>query len=365
MSSQYAQVIALLKKLLAHAEARDHVMVASVVLGARNNDCACAFAGHFGSISPMLPVLDALGASLRAHEQKQRAHEAPRLDASCARFNLLERSLDWDFVPFLICSEMARVRNKLPGPLRVFIKGTEKLSGAARPFLVNVLRPLIGLLPGAIEVFDGEAGLSPAVPISDICMAVRRGEQMPLLRAPDAARNEMRTWLRSISDQPPVVITLREAEHYGDGWAIKRNSSVEAWTKFARELQRKGENVIFVRDTAKANQPLEDFVTCPLASFYVPNRMALAELAKCNLYISNGPGELAKYSACPYLYMETLRPGSRYAPHAEGWWRDVAGMDVTKGDAQWPWAKPNQKTVWKPDEYKNLCAAWEELCPLL
>ncbi len=122
-------------------------------------------------------------------------------------------------------------------------------------------------------------------------------------------------------------------------------------------MQAKGETVVFVRDTEKANEPLEDFITYPGASFSIQPRMALCELAKCNLYVSNGPAGLGLFSEKPYLYFLRLQEDKSYEPNNPAWWLRANG--IGEGE-QWPWAKPGQHMIWGGDNYENLSKAWEE-----
>ncbi len=117
--------------------------------------------------------------------------------------------------------------------------------------------------------------------------------------------------------------------------------------------------MIFVRDTEKAKEQIDGFRICPDASINLHSRMALYDLAKANLFVANGPCELAKYSGKPYLIFTPIEPeDSPYRANTASFWKKEANMDA---GSQYPWAKSDQRIVWKKDTYENICAAWEGL----
>jgi hypothetical protein len=283
-------------------------------------------------------------------EEKITGDPKEGLDASYHEYNLAIDPINYDFLVWLIDAEMIRRREGAAWPLRVGFSHEDELTEKGRRFWAAVHKPLMPLL-GAVEDPDAiggrkSAGFTP----TNICIAAKRGEEVPLLHANREARSHVRAWLWG--KPKPITITLREGSH----WKA-RNSNVEAWTKFARDLQRRGEHVVFVRDTEKANDPLEDFITYPSASFSIQPRMALYEEAKCNLFVSNGPGGLGIWSDRPYLYFIEAKRDEHYEPSNPEWW--VRANGIGPGE-QWPWATPSQKMIWKKDDYSNLCEAWEE-----
>jgi len=272
------------------------------------------------------------------------------LDASYVEYHLKGATpICWDFLIWLIDAEMTRRRLKGPPPLKVHFSGVEELKGINRKFFENVYRPLLPLI-GAIEDVNAKGGRHKPVYVPiDIVTNVRAGEEIPILKAPEEAEETLRGWLHGTK---PVVITLREAEHYPH-----RNSQLEEWLKFATDLKNKGEEVIFLRDTLKAIEPLPGFTTCPIASFNIHRRMALYEQAKVNLLISNGPAGLCLFSRASYLYFVNLQKNDKlYVANNSEWWLKSNG--ITTGE-QWPWATENQKMIWKRDTYKNISEEWE------
>lgn len=143
------------------------------------------------------------------------------------------------------------------------------------------------------------------------------------------------------------VITLREA-HY---WP-QRNSNLEAWTRFAGTLDRP---VVFVRDTAKAEEPIPGFEICPEASRDLHKRLALYRQAEMNFFVTNGPAGLAHYSTdIPYLNFFKEAPG--YPCYDKAWMKEHIGFDE-----QMPWAAPNQRMIYADDTFENISKAFEDM----
>jgi hypothetical protein len=275
------------------------------------------------------------------------------LDASYVEYHLTGTPICWDFLIWLVDAEMTRRRLRGPAPLRVAFTRADELDFTSRDFFENVFRPLLPLI-GAVEDVNAIGGRHKGLYTPyDIVLAAKSGEEVPRLEASDKGRENMAMWLHGTV---PITITLREAEHWKP-----RNSNLKAWLKFASDLQSKGENVIFIRDTGKANEPIPGFASCPIASFTVDLRMALYEKAKCNFFVSNGPAGLAMFGDRPYLNFHNMRRDIDYPANNKGWWYKSNG--INEGE-QWPWSLPTQRLVWKKDTYENICAAWEEMGPL-
>jgi hypothetical protein len=265
--------------------------------------------------------------------------------------------LCFDFICWLIDREMHRIREKAPAPLKVgFFFGHDGKAGLdGDPFriqmLEHVVRPALRLI-GAVEDPAAIGGQFKGVFVPrDIVTAARNGEAVPILKATPHTKADMATWAANRVGLRPVVITLRESGHW-----THRNSDLETWIKFARYLQSQGEKVIFVRDTAKADEPIEDFVICPRASRDLDSRMALHELAKMNMLSSNGPAGLLLFSRCPWLqFIDIKEEGFIYTPDTPRFWREKHNVEV--GD-QYPWSLPNQRIVWAKDTFDNIMGAW-------
>lgn len=275
-----------------------------------------------------------------------------QLDKSYVVYNVANGPIGWDFAVWLIDAEMTRIRAGASGPLCVaFFMGRNAEGRLSRrdkqAWVDNVFRPLVAMI-GAVEDNAALHGHNKPVFVTrDIVAAAKAGETVPRFR-PRAPAGEMR--------EPPVTITLREAAHWPH-----RNSDIAAWTQFAAYLKAQGEHVIFVRDTAKAGEPLEGYRTYPPGSSDLQERMWLYATAKANLFVSNGPVALAVFSDRPWLQFVALEPdGSGYAPDTALFWKKHHG--IAPGE-QYPWSSPKQRMVWAPATYENIVKAWDELFP--
>ena len=284
---------------------------------------------------------DALNRSFPPHD--------PSLGADYVAYNIPNGPLSYDFIAWLIDAEMTRIRKGAPAPLKVHFwmgrDGTELPEKTRRKQVFeNVVRPALALIGAVEDPKAKNAGSKEFYLIGDIVKACKAGETVPRLKAP------------SPLDEPgfhPVTITLRECDHWPH-----RNSNMDAWMRFARYLEAQGEQVIFIRDTAKVAEPL-DFTTCPAASINLHDRIALYEAAKCNLFVSNGPGSLCVFGERPWLmFIELMEDGHPYEVNTPTYFREKLGLE--KGD-QHPWSGPDQRIVWAPDTYENIVEAWEKL----
>jgi hypothetical protein len=245
-------------------------------------------------------------------------------------YDLATNPLSFEFLIWLIHAEMARQRHKAPAPLRIRFINVD--SAKAEAWLNNVFRPLLPMIDAVED--ESENGELPFKPLflsvelflNEIAAAARWGEEVPRLHVDH---------IGVPVGQSPVVITLREVLYWPH-----RNSNLREWKKFAVDLCSKGERVIFVRDTAKAREPLEDFLVCPDASLKLDVRMGLYQCAKMNFFVSNGPVAMAMFSRVPFIYFMTQYPGAQVP--------------------RWPWATENQRTICAVDSYENLSKAWKE-----
>jgi hypothetical protein len=260
----------------------------------------------------------------------------------------------WDFLQWLINVEIVRrvnCRTSLgihfrPGPRAGFRDDNmPRPIAQRRAILENVMRPGLSLV-GATETGTGETNIIPYT----VRFAVdysRSGGPVPFFNIPQTAIDEVNADLRGRS---PLVITLREAAYIPE-----RNSNLPVWIEFARSC---GDDVIFVRDTAKADEPIEGFETSPKASRGLMYRAALMQRARCNLMVANGPWVLALYSSSPWLNFGALRPHLNWSPGHPEWWERHMGCPV---GSQFPWAMQNQRMVWGDDTLENINAAWSAI----
>lgn len=261
------------------------------------------------------------------------------LDESFACFHCGFGPAGFDFLIWLITHEMARIKAGAPAPLKVaFWCGREPMKF---PWMEKVYRPLLPLI-GAVEDERalgrlGEPIFTPK-PLVDMC---KEGVPVPVLAS------------KFDYDLPKdaITITLREAEYWPH-----RNSDVEGWKRFAKLLKSRGERVIFVRDTAKATEPIEGFETCPPASVHIDPRMWLYEKAKFNFFVSNGPCGLAMFSKKPFMcFIPPEAEDSEYQPNRPSFWRQMQGIEI---GSQFPWFTPEQRIVWKKDSFDSICEAY-------
>lgn len=280
----------------------------------------------------------------------------PNSPASYAVYNVPSGSISYDFIAWLIDAEMTRQIENEPGPLRVhFWFGRDGKAGlyddSQRRMFHNVIRPALALV-GAVEDEDAKYGRDYRNRHLRMVVTHSAVADVPKLKATQRGRTLIKDWLGE--GPAPVTITLREAKHWPH-----RNSLIDEWIRFANYLEAKGERVIFVRDADKAEVPLHGFDVCGLAASDLHCRMALVEASRMNLYVANGPCELAKFSDAPWLIFTPIEPDDSVYRANTGWfWRAHVGIDVGQ---QYPWSRPkDQRIVWEQATYDTLVKAWEE-----
>ena len=302
-----------------------------------------------------LDSLDRLSAGLNtAIYNKKLPDRTGKEPADRVCYNVTQAPTSFDFINWLADAEATRLREGAPAPLKVaFWFGRDHKTGLeselrSRMFH-HVVKPALALF-GAVEdpaAVDGR--IKNFYSTRDIVANYAIGIPMPELRAPADMAEAMRAQFGGA-----VTITLREAAYFPE-----RNSNIDDWIRFAYYLRDQGERVVFVRDTAKAHEPIEGFETCAEASIDLHCRLALYEAAKINLFTSNGPASLGVYSRWPWLaFFKTEPDGHGYAPATPSFWRDNFGVEV---GSQYPWSAPDQRIIWSDDSYESLVSAWEDL----
>lgn len=303
--------------------------------------------------------LDCLKRRIYERKEERTCPRNPNLTADYACFNLMDMAPSYDFMNWLAIATMEMKKAGLPGPLKVgFFKGRIAESwkeGDRRPGMFeNVVRASLKLV-GAVE---DEAAIPGHQYTSYLLRSItdkvrKEGAEVPIFRATDEARMAVDEVRR------PIVITLREANHWPH-----RNSNLDEWLKFARHLQRSGEDVIFVRDTAKADEPIPgyEFETSAEASRNLDVRLALYEASKCSLFAANGPWNLAVFAQFPWLMFNEALANDPFEFNTPEGWKLHNGISVGE---QLPWSRPDQRIIWQRDTYANMRQAWDELQPLL
>jgi hypothetical protein len=347
-------VIDALEKLLAHARRGKAGYLIAVMV----TDGEKPTGGWFGS-PPLersaMVALEQMAGMMERTIVNKTMPPAPAAPADQVCYNVPMSPCSYDFIHWLVDAEMTRIAEGAPAPLKVcFWFGRDGKTGLEDPWrrgmLENVMRPALALI-GAVE--DNPTAINGRCKMEfgfkDVVDGARRGLTVPRFRAP-------KEWPYQGFSGGAVTITLREAKQWPH-----RNSDRNAWLKFAHHLRALGELVVIIRDTAYADEGLDVFPTCPGASYDLTIRAALYQSAKMNFFVSNGPATLAFFSEWSWTMFLKIEPdGHPYAPNTPSFWREQFGMEVGE---QFPWARPDQRIVWKGDDYENLVEAWEAMNP--
>ena len=221
--------------------------------------------------------------------------------------------------------------------------------------IANVLVPAIDMI-GAVKLPDLNAPVQFAEingyvqydhHIRHLVDAGRQGFAPPQWQPPPWAFEEVDDFLQRAR---PVVITLRELDRQPE-----RNSNLNEWMRAAAVIS-KDHPVLFVRDTARANEHLPAFRTYPRASFNAYIRAALYQRAHMNLMVQTGPAVWCIFSNAPYVLFKQLIPALPDWLHGQPiGWKEFDHMEP--GD-QYPWAKPNQRLAWADDTFENIMATY-------
>jgi len=151
-----------------------------------------------------------------------------------------------------------------------------------------------------------------------------------------------------------VTITLREADHWPE-----RNSNVAEWLAAAEAIEKLGFDVVVIRDSLRAHEPIAWHATFPGASLDLDWRGALYRAAVCNLFVSNGPAWFAMACDAPALVLKPTceQLGGCYD---SAWF---ASCGITPG-GQFPNAPDHHRIAWAPDTSVNIVAAFREFMKL-
>jgi hypothetical protein len=276
-----------------------------------------------------------------------------------ACYDLGKLPANFDAATWLVNAEMDRIREGIEGPLRVAFKpgpnggfradGLPHDPNERNAYLDNIVRPMLPMI-GAVEDDGALDGRPYSYFMRDVSANARRGALVPRFKASALDVLRVGDWMKANDVSYPLIFTLREAAHWQ-----KRNSNLEAWVEFAKTC---GEEVIFVRDTEKAGDPLEDFLTCPEASRDLGFRQALYERAQCNMLVGSGPVMMLIFSDAPFMFFRPLMDPKTVDGWPAGtpeWWRDNVGVRV---GSQFPWAKENQRIVWATEDLADIRTAW-------
>jgi hypothetical protein len=349
------RVIEALEHMLNRARAGQIGYVIAVMVD-QNEKAMGGWSGTYSLQGACMKALEQMAGRMDAEILNKTLPERdPAVPANCVVYNMPCSPMSYDFLNWLIDAELNRCIKGAPSPLRVcFWFGRDGNTGfvnaAQQQMFERVMKPALDLI-GAVADRDAADGhVKTIFTLRDVVDAHRRGFEVPKFRT-----LTHKPWAsKRFGARPPITITLREMDLYP-----YRNSNMDAWLKLAYYLESRGERVVFVRDTAKAHHPMgQSFESCPEASIDLHYRMALYEIAKLNLFVSNGPATLGLFSDFPWMMFVRIEPdGHEYAPNTPSFWRDNFGISVGE---QFPWSKAHQRIIWQPDDYENLIKAWEE-----
>lgn len=362
-----AEVVAMLKRWLERAE--QGKIAFGVVVACENPIHAVSehagalgltFAANWGLDTAKLILAE------KMHSRHMVPEPAAEVGSDRVCFDVSKGPACFDFIAWLIIAEMNRIRAGAPAPLKVGFRmidsdeEREKHAKLRHKFYENVIRPSLAFV-GAVE--DDEACTAPTLErytIAPVVQYAKAGEQVPVLKPSDESAKAIEAYLQEVTKgQKPITITLREADY----WEY-RNSNLPEWLKVAEYLEKQGEKVIFVRDTAKWDEAIPGYEICPPASVDVDVRLALYEAAKCNLAVSNGPWMLMLHGTAPWLMFVETNAMSPFFPETDQFWVQWHGISP-KLNEQFPWSKPTQKIIWKRDNADTIIEAWERMKPLL
>ena len=198
-------------------------------------------------------------------------------------------------------------------------------------------------------------------PISyDPEQAMVYGQKSMCLRADNKAKEYVSEWLRlHAGDKKTIIITLRQY-----GYTLERNSNIDAWARFASEIDKENFLVVFVPDTEQALHgippELSDFLFFQPACWNLNLRGALYELAYLNLGVNTGPMSLCWFnSQCRYITFKTAVKNVREIPLEmlleKGF---VLGMNPA-------FANKFQKWVWDDDDFEVIHREFKLMCKSL
>jgi hypothetical protein len=168
------------------------------------------------------------------------------------------------------------------------------------------------------------------------------------LKAEPQGLRYVQQWLRHVAkNRKPVVITLRQYQV-----DPQRNSRIEDWARFAREIDQVRFCPIIVPDTDHALEPRIEFGSVPVfeeAAWNVGLRMALYESAYLNMFVNCGPGSLCILnSECKYLFFKVRVDGVSLASSPT-----LRSMGFEEGETP-PFATSCQRWIWEDDTLEVL-----------
>jgi hypothetical protein len=332
---------------------RGQVGYAALIVVTPQEEGAAVRAGDVKLEPWILKGMDTLKESIQQSIDNWRPPEQdPTLDESYVMFNAVLGPHGFDFANWLVDAEMTRIQAGCPGPLKVgFWTGQPDYQMPADDqgykWYANVFQPMVELFGFRIDPIAVRGHHKPFYGLYDVVEMAEAGIEVPLLK-------DFRDHSPYNDRKGYITVTLREMSR----WKY-RNSDVPTWVKFAKYCKDKGENVIFIRDTAKAQDRLGPWETCPEASLNLKKRAAVYQNAKINFMTGNGPNALVYYDKYPYVIFNNIEEKNEADENSvtrAGW----ESMNKMLWGTQFPWALPHQKLVWKKPTLDNIIKEYDD-----
>ncbi len=182
------------------------------------------------------------------------------------------------------------------------------------------------------------------------------GSHLPSLASSSHARGIVRSWLKTRrGDRKVIVITLRESNTQSH-----RNSDMDEWRRFARDLDRSRYLLVVLRDSEKSFETLDkgfgDVEYLPAVLWNTELRSALYEHADINLFVSNGPIMLALFNEYVNCIVFKFIEEREQVSSSEF----LLKLGFTPG-TQLPFSSAFQRIAWETDKTTAITRAFESL----
>jgi hypothetical protein len=173
-----------------------------------------------------------------------------------------------------------------------------------------------------------------------LIQAARNGEAIPKLRATEAAKRYVSSWIGVSPKLVTLTIRNQSTDH-------ERNSELRNWERLRDLAVAAGCSVVWLDD---ANVALSD--GRGYAELDPDLRLALYERAAMNFIGNNGPQELLKFSGAPYIIVGLAL--------TDGWKDHFRKYFDMKPGEQLPWARKDQRMVYEPDSFDVMRCEFEK-----
>ena len=183
---------------------------------------------------------------------------------------------------------------------------------------------------------------------------------LPTLESGDEPRKIINNWIElNAKGKKVITITLRESYY-----EMERNSNLIEWGNFARGLDKESFLPVFIRDTEAVfkslPKELEGLTVFNEICFNIELRAALYELSYLNMFVNNGPVNLARFlKDSRSLVFKIITPECGATTE-----RHFRVMGVEPGSQYQP-LSPYHKLVWENDDYDVLLKEFKKMCTLI